>query len=464
MAEFKLGRIKFVWKDSWTTGTEYYKDDIVSYGGKTYICVIGHNANADFYADLENIPARWNQFSDGQDWKGNWAPTTLYKENDIVKYGGYVYICNNGHTSSSTLEANQSDWDLFAESFDWKGVWTAGTIYKVNDLIKYGGYVYICNTAHTAAATNALGLEADQNKWDIFSKGIDWKGNWTTSTRYKVGDLIKSGGTTYVCNQGHTSAATESLGLEADQSKWDYFNQGIDYKGVWNNAVRYKDNDVVKYGGGLWICITPHTSTSNFVTDNANWNQFVEGIEFEGDWLTATTYQPGDVVRYGGNAYIAKIALVSTNPPPQETASYDLFTTGFRLQGDWSSLTAYRVGEVIRLKGFTYVAVADSTNQIPPNPTFWAKLNEGIDWNGNWGSAQTYSLGDAVKYGPNSYICVLGHISTNGVDRPDNDISGTYWNLLTAGNEESVLTTIGDLVYYAGSGPTRYQLVKKAKC
>jgi hypothetical protein len=73
MAEFKLGRIKFVWKDSWTTGTEYYKDDIVSYGGKTYICVIGHTANADFYADLENIPNRWNQFSDGQDWKGNWS-------------------------------------------------------------------------------------------------------------------------------------------------------------------------------------------------------------------------------------------------------------------------------------------------------------------------------------------------------------------------------------------------------
>ena len=32
MAEFKLGRIRFVWKSSWTTATTYYKDDVVEYG------------------------------------------------------------------------------------------------------------------------------------------------------------------------------------------------------------------------------------------------------------------------------------------------------------------------------------------------------------------------------------------------------------------------------------------------
>ena len=42
MAEFKLGRIRFVWKNDWATGTVYYKDDVVAYGGKIYICVTGH--------------------------------------------------------------------------------------------------------------------------------------------------------------------------------------------------------------------------------------------------------------------------------------------------------------------------------------------------------------------------------------------------------------------------------------
>ena len=36
MAEFKLGRIRFVWKGAWATGTVYFKDDIVRHGGRTY--------------------------------------------------------------------------------------------------------------------------------------------------------------------------------------------------------------------------------------------------------------------------------------------------------------------------------------------------------------------------------------------------------------------------------------------
>lgn len=457
MAEFKLGRIRFVWKGDWVTGTPYYKDDIISYGGKTFLCVVGHTSDADFYDDLGNLPTRWNQFSDGQDWKGNWSGTTLYKINDIVKYGGYLYICNDGHTSQSTLELDQAKWDLFAEGLDWKGAWSTAVTYKVNDLVKYGGYVYLCNQAHTSAATTALGLEADQAKWDLFSKGVDWKGVWSTSTRYKVGDLVKYGGTTYVCSTAHTSAATAALGLEANQASWEYFNQGIDYKGTWSNAVRYKVNDIVKNGGGTYICVNNHTSTSSFSSDYAYWNQFVEGIEFEGEWASSTVYQPGDIVRYGGNSYIAKTAHTSGSgtPPSTNSTDYDLFSTGFRLQSDWSSVTAYRIGEVVRNGGYTYVALADSTNQQPPNASYWTKLNEGIKWRGSWATATNYILGDSVKYGAFSYICVQAHLSSSGADRPDNDGIGAFWNLLTAGNEESALTTTGDLVYYSGAGPAR---------
>ena len=52
MAEFKLGRIRFVWKGAWVTGTTYYKDDVVAFGGKVYICVEGHSSDADFFTDF----------------------------------------------------------------------------------------------------------------------------------------------------------------------------------------------------------------------------------------------------------------------------------------------------------------------------------------------------------------------------------------------------------------------------
>jgi len=459
MAEFKLGRIKFVWKNDWATGTTYYKDDIVHYGGKTFLCVVGHQAASDFYTDLNNIPTKWNQFSDGQVWKGNWSASgTVYKINDIVKYGGDVYICNTGHTSQATLELDQGSWDLFAESFDWKGDWAISYTYKVNDVVKYGGYTYICNHAHTSAGTLALGLENNQGYWDLFSKGVDWKGAWAISTRYKVGDLVRYGSTSYVCNFAHTSAATTTLGLENNQGYWDYFTQGIEYKGAWSgSSVRYKINDVVKNGGGTWICTTAHTSTANFVVDQTNWNKFVEGVLYRLDWTSGNTYQPGDYVRYGGNNYISKTAHIAASgfPPSTNTTDWALFATGFKLAGDWATGgSGYRVGEVVRLNGWTYVAVADNVSQKPPNATYWAKLNEGIKWKNTWVTSTAYELGDAVKDGPNSYICIQSHTSSTP-SKPANDTLGTYWNLLTGGNEESVLTTTGDLVYYGGAGATR---------
>ena len=60
----------------------------------------------------------------------------------------------------------------------------------------------------------------------------------------------------YVCVEGHTSASTASSGLEADQAKWQFSNKGIEYKGNWTAATRYKVNDVVKHGGAILICVT----------------------------------------------------------------------------------------------------------------------------------------------------------------------------------------------------------------
>ena len=94
MAEFKLGRIRFVWKGDWATSNVYYQDDVVAFGGKTYICVIGHTSDADFFTDLDIVPSKWNLVSDGQTWKGDWTVDTVYYVNDIVSYGARLYIAN----------------------------------------------------------------------------------------------------------------------------------------------------------------------------------------------------------------------------------------------------------------------------------------------------------------------------------------------------------------------------------
>ena len=497
MAEFKLGRIKFVWKDDWSTSITYLKDDVIRYGGKTYICVVGHVSAADFNTDLNFVPSKWNLMTDGQSWQGDWAINIVYRIGDTVKYGGNVYLCNLGHTS---------------------------------------------------AANTSLGLENDSGKWDIFAEGFDWKGDWTVLTRYKLNDLVKYGGYTYICSLNHTSAATAALGLENNIANWQVFNSGIEYKDTWITLTRYKLNDVVKYGAGLWICTTQHSAGATFAGDAANWSQFVEGLEFESTWSSGTAYQPGDVVRYGGNQYAAKTQHTNSNPLTG-TTNWDLFAEGLKYQSDWAITTSYKVGEVVKLNGYTYLAATDSpvitttasatdvttkyitvasttgivanmavkftgstfgnvfTNgtyyvkQVingfnftisntpggaiftpttaagtmtvtvaakPPNTTYWSQLTTGVNWRDLWSDDAEYVIGDTVRYGANVYICVLAHrsegddVSTVGAtgggqaaSRPDLDITNTYWNLFNVGNETATLTTLGDMVYYSGTGPTR---------
>ena len=503
MAEFKLGRIRFVWKGTWTTSITYYKDDVVEYGGKVYICVTGHVGSASFFTDLDIVPSKWNIVSDGQKWIGDWQPQTAYIRQNIVRYGATVYICN---------------------------------------------------TDHTSAVDSSTGLEPDIAKWDVFATGLDYKGDWATTYDYKANDLVKYGGSTYVCSTYHISAATASLGLEADLSKWTIFNQGFDWKGDWAYPIRYKLNDVVKFGASLWIVNTYHTSQSTFAADSAKWTKFVEGFQYENEWNDGVGYQPGDVVQYGGNSYIARqdtlgpkpglsggsitgvtaateavitstrhelsngkkisitgvvgmtnlnsnsyyVGAVATNTfkiytdaalttpinsttftayasggtwavTADGTPQWDLFARGMKFIGDWeddSTNHQYLPGDVVRLGGYTYRCKIEHNSKQPPNTGYWEKLNTGFDWKGLWIDDAEYVLGDVVRYGDNSYVCILGHLSegddgSSGVgagadnSRPDQDTTGTYWNVIAIGTEQSVLTTKGDMVYYSGSAPVR---------
>ena len=511
MAEFKLGRIRFVWKGDWTGSTQYYIDDVIKYGGKTYICAVGHISDNDFYTDLNFVPSKWNQMSDGQRWRDEWAVSTSYALNDVVRYGGSLYIANTAHTSNSAASSGSS------------------------------------------GVENSTGLEADQSKWDLYAEGLDWKADWSVSTRYLVGDLVRYGGYTYRCKTGHTSNADAALGHEADIAYWDIFNTGIEYKGDWASATRYKANDVVKRGAGLWVVPAGehHTSTSDFAADvtAGSWEQFVEGFEFEDTWNIATAYQNGDIVRYGGNQYVAQSAHTGTVPTASGNTDWDLFAENFVFSNDWAIGTDYKIGEVVRLNGFTYRAKQDSSSvtatvsetaagtniftaddttgmvanmavrltgttfgnvftnatyyiktvdsateftisttpggavftptsatgtmtatvaALPGNATYWDKLNEGLNWTGTWADDREYFLGDLVRYGANNYVCIQNHRSeaddgsTIGAEgggaansRPDQDVSGTYWNAFTVGSDIDVLSATGDLVYYSGAGPAR---------
>ena len=510
MAEFKLGRLRFVWKGAWVTGTAYVKDDVIRYGGNSYVCLTGHTAAANFYTDVDTT--KWSLMTSGQNWAGVWttgggtyynerdivryggktyicldghAPaadfytdvdankwilfadglqwktlpwqiSTLYKEGDIVRYGGRTYVCIDGHTSLGTLaggfytDLTSAKWQQFTDGQEWKGDWTATTYYKINDLVRNSGIIYICNTGHTSQTR----LEQDQSSWTVYSGGVTWQSTWVTGFYYRVNDIVRYGGLNYICNTAHTSNGSSALGLEQDQSKWTLQSSSFDFKGAWASATRYKLNDVVKYGANLWICGQgSHTSGSEI--DTVVFTVFVGGLEFEDSWDILTTYQIGDIVTYGGYSYVAVVNNVGLKPSTN-ASQWELLTTGFKLREDWAIGTAYKIGDVVRYGGYAYVAASDSTGQNPNNNTsYWTMLTKGFAWLGLWLAGTVYKLGDSVAYGSNSYVCVAQHTGVYPGNRPDEDLLGTYWNSLVQGASTNVLTTRGDTVYYAPSGAAR---------
>ena len=310
-AEFKLSKLRYTWVGPWTASNVYIQDSVVSYGGQAFVCLIGHTANSNFYNDLNAYPnPYWLQMTIGKQWSGTWAPGLFYSLNSIVTYAGNLYVCNTSHTSSVFLnDFNNGDWSVYFYAETWVGAWAINTAYTHGQLVTYGGITYECITSHTSAATTTLGLEANIANWTVYYSGVN-------------------------------------------------------YLGIWQTNYRYKLNDLVKIDSNIFICTTPHTSTGATYTV-ANWAMYIPGQNFDLIWSGATTYQLGDTVIYGGTSYVSKTANNVGNIPSLDSTDWGQFNVGFRIKGVWSSATAYVTGDVVNRSGMLYEATTNSTNADP---------------------------------------------------------------------------------------------------
>jgi Concanavalin A-like lectin/glucanases superfamily len=119
MADFKLGRLKFVWKGGWTTAIAYVKDDIVEYNGQGWVCEVPHTS-AGFPADRDS--GKWTKMAEGFSWNGEWDSATTYQENAVVSYLSSTWISisdNNTNNPPLVLPATvDANWQLYAAGYD----------------------------------------------------------------------------------------------------------------------------------------------------------------------------------------------------------------------------------------------------------------------------------------------------------------------------------------------------------
>lgn len=114
MGTVNLGRIMFQTKGAWSVGTAYSVDDIVTYSGMTFICKVAHTGEYPLQQNNGLVNSQWwDIFQEGFNWKGDWAASTTYYPNDVVRFGKSSYVCRKQHTSSSN---NRDPWyDPFNE-------------------------------------------------------------------------------------------------------------------------------------------------------------------------------------------------------------------------------------------------------------------------------------------------------------------------------------------------------------
>ena len=323
MAEFKLERFKYNWRSNWQADTIYKRDDIVRFGGKSYVCLVGHTSDTDFYVDLNavvpdsnpSIPApRWILMTDSKTYVGTWAGSTVYAVGDIVTLDGTVWECIEGHTST-TFDVDVSKWTIFASHIEFKADWQVGEPYSAGAIVKYNGIVYKCITPHQAGGT----LESNINDWEVYFDGVEYAGDWLPSTLYRKNDLVRYGGSLFQCIETHTSA----IGA-LDEDKFDLLFPGFEYEGDWDAETYYNHGDVIRYGGALYYAVANNIADDPYITNNGvspSWVKLSESYKFRGQWDPDNNYRPGDIVQRGGDLFKA-VAEIGGSEPDGSSADY----------------------------------------------------------------------------------------------------------------------------------------------
>jgi hypothetical protein len=327
---------------------------------------------------------------------GEWVNSTTYESNDIVKYGGNVYVYTYALKTSGNLPTDTAYWALMVEGFKFKGVFNPATAYHVGDGIAYGGKVYV-------AVLDGTGIvPPNTTYWSQFADGIQYEGIYSNVTAYQKNDVVLYGGSVYIAKQDSVSNDPTVTAY------WDKFVEGISAKGVYNNATAYVPGDMTAYGPNIYRAKV--NTTGNVPTSTPQWELFVSGSKYQGIYNAATTYYLNDIVTYGSNTYRSKQTQAAT--VPTTSANWELLTQGFSYQGVWSSATAYTIGQVVTYGGSLFQAIVDNQATNPITTNTWNKLVYGFKNRGNWTTATQYGIDEVIVYGGNTYISLIPHAST----------------------------------------------------
>ena len=324
--------------------------------------------------------------------------------------------------------------------YTWRGEWAIGVTYNRDAITQYNGKMYICLEPHTAQANfyddlnYITGSGASTPRWLLTLDGNVWKQDWQPLTAYSLGNIVKYGGVVYVCTTPHTSGAQE-----IDITKFDTYANFDKWNTNWTVNTVYGVGDIVKYGGIVYRCTFNHVSAATTA----------EGLEANlsqnnSDYLT------GDDSTLG---------------------AWEVVNNGIEYKSDWAVDARYKKNDVVRNGSNLYIATVGNTGVEPFDynigadsafddstvTTKWELWQPGTVYKNTWSSSATYQAGDLVQYGGYSYISKiqnnLNYIPSIVTEYANNiqpwELATQGYNMRTDWNSGSAYL-VGDVVRQGG--------------
>ncbi len=269
MATVNLGSLRFDWKGAYNGSTAYAVDDVVSYNGSSYICIL---------ASTGNLPTNTTYFqpmatkgTDGTD-----VGTTLTTQGDMLYRDGSGLQRLAKGTASQVLKMNSSanapEWGNLSSDFvklathtvssgvgsvsiDGNGTWIDHTI--------YGGYIFYIRNLSTS----------NDSGTSVINMRFNFAGSTYTSSNYYDFSVYASG-----TSSSHSSGASKHWGsdvmglgynnMDSEESRSGYgfvefLNTGGDenggsgsyYPNVTNNFFSHHSNSSSLYNyRGMGYC------------------------------------------------------------------------------------------------------------------------------------------------------------------------------------------------------------------
>lgn len=309
-----ISTIKYNWRGEWASSTVYRKNDIVRYKGRQYYCT------TDILSELNlagpsvgpGIPIQGTVNSDATYY--NTVPTTWVDHNN----NGNL-VLSNIPRKGQTMQTQSPV--LRIAKIGGGGGWNA----SVRSEEGYAASAY-CSARMLGSSTTAMfGLNSDPTTNDGYPT-IDyaWYFDHNNASIYENGTSIGSFG---------SIGLTDILSITYDGRTIRYWKNGQLIRYV---ERAYSASTPLYFDSSLYSASTAGTQGMTDVhfgpgDSNRYWAEHTDGFLFRGGWMPYRQYYPGDVVTLRGDTYICKAANFNGHPIYKNGAFY----TAGQTNPDW---------------------------------------------------------------------------------------------------------------------------------